>query len=528
MEGKLRFEGLSGSFVGSEGSCFPEDARVLDRLALANGHSIELLQSVINRHNRQRLLPHSALRRQFGQPKGLGIASKPDSEDVTTVSLRDKIESREAIVSIIGLGYVGLPLALLFAESGFRVIGIDVNQDRVDAINRGESCIQDVSSKQLTRQTVDTKGQNLRATTDYEALRKADAVIVCVPTPLSKTRDPDVSFIASATDEIAERLHRGMLIVLESTSYPGTTEEIILPRLEQARSGEGNESSFKVGQDFFLAFSPERIDPGRADWSVKNTPKVIGGITASCADAAIALYESAVDQVVPVSSPKVAEMVKLLENTFRATNIALVNEIAIMCGRLEIDVWEVIEAARSKPFGFMAFYPGPGLGGHCIPVDPHYLAWKLKTLQYNARFIQLAEEVNFGMPAYILTKISDALNDNGLPLNGSRLLILGVAYKGDVGDIRESPALDIIQLLSHKGANIAYHDPFVPELSFEDISLVSVELNDKILSDMDCVVVITAHSSYDWDWVVKGSKLVVDTRNATAKVANNRDRIVKL
>lgn len=450
----------------------------------------------------------------------------PDSG--RSMSLIDKIESKQAVVAVVGLGYVGLPLALLFADKGFRVIGIDIDESKVESINGGVSYIQDISSAQLSSATVGSEGRKLHATTDYDALRRADAVIVCVPTPLSKTRDPDMSFIVSATDEIARRLHRGMLVVLESTTYPGTTEEVILPRLEAPCPDEQDGEALKVGKDFFLAFSPERIDPGRLDWSVENTPKVIGGITPACAEAAIALYESAVDSVVPVSSPRVAEMVKLLENTFRATNVALVNEMAIMCNRLHIDVWEVIEAAKSKPFGFMAFYPGPGLGGHCIPVDPHYLAWKLKTLNYNARFIQLAEEVNFGMPGYVVAKISDALNGKGKPLKGSKILILGVAYKAGVGDVRESPAIDIIQLLLDKGSDVAYHDPFVPEFDVEEVSLESIELKAQLLAGFDCLVIVTAHGIYDWEWVVDHSKLVVDTRNATAKVVQNRDRIVKL
>ena len=444
------------------------------------------------------------------------------------MSLKDKIVSKQAIVAVVGLGYVGLPLALLFAEKGFRVIGIDIDESKVESINGGVSYIQDITSAHLTSLTVGSKGQKLHATTDYDALRGADAVIICVPTPLGKTRDPDMSFIVSATDEIARRLRKGMLVVLESTTYPGTTEEVILPRLEVSGSEDQDNEALIVGKDFFLAFSPERIDPGRLDWSVENTPKVIGGMTPACAEAAIALYEGAVDKVVPVSSPKVAEMVKLLENTFRATNVALVNEIAIMCSRLHIDVWEVIEAAKSKPFGFMAFYPGPGLGGHCIPVDPHYLAWKLKTLNYNARFIQLAEEVNFGMPGFVVDKISDSLNDKRKPLNGSKVLILGVAYKAGVGDVRESPALDIIKLLLDKGSEVAYHDPFVPEFNIEEVSLECIELKAELLTGFDCVVIVTAHGVYDWEWVVDHSKLVVDTRNATANVAQNRDRIIKL
>ena len=453
------------------------------------------------------------------------------------MQLLDKIESRQAAVSVIGLGYVGLPLAVLFAEAGFRVIGVDVDGDRVDSINRGESYIQDLPSGTLeglasdggapeSKKLVPTDGRppgTISATTDYEALSLADVAIVCVPTPLSKTRDPDVSHIVVTADEIATRLHPGMLIVLESTSYPGATEELILPRLRDA-NGQG----FEVGTDFFLAFSPERIDPGRTDWTISNTPKVIGGITPQCVEAANALYQCVVERVVAVSSPRVAEMVKLLENTFRATNIALVNEMAIICDRLGVDVWEVIEAAKSKPFGFMPFYPGPGLGGHCIPVDPQYLAWKLKTLNYTARFIQLASEINFGMPEYVVGKIVDALNENGRALKGARVLVLGVTYKADVADLRESPALDLIQRLHEKGADVAYHDPYFPKLEVEELSMAGVDVLQDALREADCVVIATAHQSYDWEWVMDNSELIVDTRNATAEVPRGSARVVKL
>ena len=346
----------------------------------------------------------------------------------------------------------------------------------------------------------------------------------CASRPrLSKTKDPDLSHIIVAADEIARHLHSGILVVLESTTYPGTTEEVILPRLEGARG-----LSFRAGTDFFLAFSPERIDPGRKDWTIRNTPKVMGGATPQCLEVAQKLYETVVDQITTVSSPKVAEMVKLLENTFRATNVALVNEIAIMCDRLGVDVWEVIDAAKTKPFGFMPFYPGPGLGGHCIPVDPQYLAWKLRTLNYNAKFIQLADEINLGMPEYVLGKISDALNEAGKPLKGSGVLVLGVAYKADVGDTRESPALDVIQLLLEKGAAARYHDPYVPELMVDGRPMSSVRLDAAALRDSDCVVITTAHSSYDWDWVVASSTLVLDTRNATAGVDSPVGRVIKL
>ncbi|MDP6403473.1 MAG: nucleotide sugar dehydrogenase, partial [SAR202 cluster bacterium] len=341
-----------------------------------------------------------------------------------------------------------------------------------------------------------------------------DAIIVCVPTPLSKTREPDISYIVSATDEIAKRLRPGTLVVLESTTYPGTTEEVILPRLQVAGG-----QTLTVGEDFFLAFSPERIDPGRTDWTVRNTPKVVGGVTAACTQAAGALYGSVVDQVVPVSTSRVAEMVKLLENTFRATNIALVNETTLMCERLDIDVWEVIDAAKTKPFGFMPFYPGPGLGGHCIPVDPRYLAWKLKTLDYDARFIRLADEINLAMPMYWVNRVQDKLNQNAKPLNGSAVLVLGVTYKRDVDDTRESPALDIIEGLLNRGAQVTYHDPYARTLEADAYRLSSIGDSrlDDALRRADCVVIVTDHSNYDWEKVRDLASVVIDTRNALGK-----------
>jgi len=435
-----------------------------------------------------------------------------------------KIENREAVVAVIGLGYVGLPLAITFAETGFRVVGLDLDQRKVEAINRGESYVEDIASTTLARHiSKQDSARGLWATVDYNILRDVDVAIVCVPTPLNKTKDPDMAYLLSAAERIAQRLHPGMLIVLESTTYPGTTEELVLPLLEYT-----NQQSYKVGRDFFLAFSPERIDPGRKDWLVQNTPKVIGGMTPDCLAVAQALYESAIETVVPVSSPRVAEMVKLLENTFRAVNIALVNEVAIMCDRLGIEVWEVIEAAKTKPFGFMPFYPGPGLGGHCIPIDPEYLAWKLKTLNYNARFIQLAAEVNFGMPEYVRDKVADALNDAGKALKGSQILILGVAYKENIGDLRESPALDVIGLLQAKGAHVTYNDPYVPELHEEHFTLTSIPLNEAVLKQADCVIITTAHQDYDWPWITANSKLVIDTRNATQGITKPVARVVKL
>ena len=431
-------------------------------------------------------------------------------------TLLDKIATREAVIGIVGVGYVGLPLAVAFAEEGFSVIGVDVDETKVEALNRGESYVEDVANEVL--QPLVESGK-LRASVDYAVLAGVDAISICVPTPLRKTKDPDISYIVSATDEIARYGGTGKLIILESTTYPGTTEEIILPRLIQ--NGDG------VGRDFFLAFSPERIDPGRTDHTVWTTPKVIGGMTPACQEVALALYGTIVREPVPVSSPATAEMVKLLENTFRAVNIGLVNEVALMCDTLGLDVWEVVEAAATKPYGFMKFTPGPGVGGHCIPLDPHYLSWKLKTLNYTARFIELAGEVNSHMPDYVVGKVGDALNRQKKAINGSSILILGVAYKPNVGDMRESPALDVIQLLQAKGANVCYHDPLVPELASEGLPLHSEELTAALLQAADCTVIITDHDAYDWQFVAGNASLVVDTRNALRDVADN-GRVVKL
>jgi len=462
---------------------------------------------------------------------------RDSTSDILRAGLLEKIQRRQAVVTIMGLGHVGLPLAVAFVEAGFQVIGIDVDTAKVESIKKGEFCGDYVPSETLAGLksewprlspkepgfTDRCSAGGLTATTDFDALADTDVVIVCVPTPLSKTKDPDLSYIISAADQIACRLRPGMLIILESTTYPGTTEELILPRLQRA-----NGQSLRAGTDFFLAFSPERIDPGQTDWTVKNTPKIVGGVTDRCAELAKAVYECAVQQVVLVSCPKVAEMVKLLENTFRATNIGLANEIAMMCDRLGVDVWEVIEAAKTKPFGFMPFYPGPGLGGHCIPVDPQFLAWKLKTMDYHTRFIQLAEEINSGMPEYVLGKITDALNEDGKPLKGSLVLILGVAYKADVSDVRESPAINLIHLLRQKGAAVSYNDPYVEELEVDGLALCSVSLDSDRLRSSDCVVITTAHNSYNWQWVVDNSPVVVDTRNATGTTTEGLARVVKL
>ncbi len=421
-----------------------------------------------------------------------------------------RIADRSARVGIVGVGYVGLPLAAVFGAAGLRVTGVDASAERVAAINAGRSYIDDVPTDVVAQLRADGL---LDATTDFDVLAELDAISICVPTPLRKTRDPDISAILAVTEQIAHRLRPGQLIVLESTTYPGTTREVILPRLDA--------SGLKVGTDYFLAFSPERVDPGRTDWTTHNTPKVIGGVTPACLDVARALYETAIERVVPVSSPEVAEMVKLLENTFRAVNIGLVNEVLLMCDKLGLDVWEVIDAAATKPFGFMKFTPGPGLGGHCIPIDPLYLSWKLKTLNYTARFIDLASEVNTDMPRYWVQKVQDALNDAGRAVRGSRVLVLGVAYKRDVDDVRESPALDIIHLLDEKGALVTYHDPHVPEVQAEGLRMRCEPHLDEALQQADCVIIVTDHSAYDWQRVARHAQRVVDTRGVLRHVANS-------
>ena len=421
-------------------------------------------------------------------------------------NLLRKFARREAVVAVVGLGYVGLPLAVAFAEAGFDVLGVEIDIRKVEQINRGESAIADIDCERLLALTQCGK---LRATADYEDLRRADAISICVPTPLRKTRDPDMSYIIDATRAIGAVCSRGSLVVLESTTYPGTTEEIILPELKR--------DGWRVGEDVFIAYSPERIDPGNQRFTVTNTPKVVGGITRHCVEAAEALYRCAMDEVVAVSSPTAAEMVKLLENTFRAVNIGLVNEMALMCDKLGVDIWEVIEAAATKPFGYMPFYPGPGLGGHCIPVDPHYLSWKLKTLNYNARFIELASEVNTSMPFYVVDKVTQALNDQQRSIRGSQILVLGVAYKRDVADVRESPALDVISLLRQRGAEVSYCDPHVPELKLDgDAPLRAILPCPAHLRDADCVVIITDHSAFDWREIASNSAVIVDTRHVLA------------
>ena len=432
--------------------------------------------------------------------------------------LLDRIENRTAHVSVVGLGYVGLPLAVEFGQAGYRVTGVDISARKVDELNAGRSYIQDVPTRKVAELV---QAGLLRATTEYSALAEVDAISICVPTPLRKTRDPDMSFIIDAADAVAEIVHPGLLIVLESTTYPGTTEEVILPRMVK--------DGLAVGEAVFIAFSPERVDPGNARFGTRNTPKVIGGMTPACVEVATALYSKAVDSVVPVSSPTAAEMVKLLENTFRAVNIGLVNEMALMCDRLGLDVWEIIEAAATKPFGFMPFYPGPGLGGHCIPIDPLYLSWKLKALNYNARFIELASEINTSMPNFVIGRVTDALNDEAKAMRGSRVGVLGVAYKRDIDDVRESPALDIIHLLKERGAEVSYHDPYVPSIRLEEdhTTMESVALTADWLKAQDCVVIVTDHRCFDWQWVLDNARLLVDTRNATNK-RTGKARVVKL
>jgi UDP-N-acetyl-D-glucosamine dehydrogenase len=417
--------------------------------------------------------------------------------------LVEKFAAGRAQVGVVGLGYVGLPLAVLLAEAGFDVIGVDHDRSKVEAVNRGESYVLDVGSEELAPLV---EAGRLRATSSYAELSAADGVSISVPTPLRKTGDPDLSYIMDAARALTPALHSPMVIILESTTYPGTTREMLLPEIESG--------GLKVGEQLFLAFSPERVDPGRTDWTTRNTPKVIGGVTAACTAVAAAMYARALDSIVQVSSSEVAEMTKLLENTFRAVNIAMVNEMALMCERLGIDVWEVIEAAATKPFGYMKFTPGPGLGGHCIPIDPLYLSWKLKSVKYNARFIELASEINTSMPRYVVQRIQDALNERGMALSGARVLVLGVAFKADVSDTRESPALDVIGLLRDKGAEVSYFDPFVPSVEDEGWGLKSVADPIEAAGSVDCVVVITDHSDLDYPQIAEKAKLVFDTRNA--------------
>jgi UDP-N-acetyl-D-glucosamine dehydrogenase len=418
--------------------------------------------------------------------------------------LISKAERRQILFGIVGLGYVGLPLAVELAQAGYRVLGFDVNPDVVDGLNAGRSHVKDVSDARLREQC-----ERFSATTDMARLSEPDAISICVPTPLSKFKDPDVSFIVAATEAVKKRLRRGQAVILESTTYPGTTREIMLPALES--------TGLKVGLDFFLAFSPERVDPGNPRYGTRNTPKVVGGITSDCRRVAVALYQPAIDSLVPVSTTEAAELVKLLENTFRSVNIGLVNEMAIVCDKLGVDVWEVIEAAATKPFGFMKFLPGPGLGGHCIPIDPHYLAWKMRGLNYKTRFIDLAGELNTEMPMFWVRKLAEALNGQGKAVRGASVLVLGVAYKRDIEDIRESPALDIIRLLEGQGARVTYFDPHVPRFREDGQEFRSVELSPEVVGAADCVMIVTDHTAVDYRMIKRTAKLIVDTRNAIPK-----------
>jgi len=436
---------------------------------------------------------------------------------LSKAALLEKIERREAVMSVIGLGYVGLPLAVEFAKEGYQIVGVDLDREKVRLLNEGISYIPDIPTEEVKPLV---ESGLLCATSDYSVLKDVDAISICVPTPLRKTKDPDMSFIIAAAEEIAKYCHPGLLIVLESTTYPGTTDELIIPSIVK--------NGFKLGEDVFVCFSPERIDPGNQKYHVRNTPKIIGGATPDCTEVAVALYTKAIDRVVPVSSTRSAEMVKLLENTFRSVNIGLVNEMAVMCDKLDVDVWEVIDAASTKPFGFMTFYPGPGLGGHCIPIDPLYLSWKLKTLNYNARFIELASEVNSNMPVYVVDKVVDALNAVRKSVNGSKILVLGVAYKKDINDIRESPSLDVIRLLEERGAEISYHDPYIPDLAHEGMDLKSVNLTADLLQNADCVVIVTDHSNIDYGWIANEAEIIVDSRNALKNIEAPHAQIIKL
>lgn len=444
--------------------------------------------------------------------------AKTKSSGKKTADLLSKITNRKANVGVVGLGYVGLPLSIALAEAGFRVTGFDISEKKVKLVNRGKSDIDDISHAEV-KAAVDSG--RLTATTDWRPAAKMDVISICVPTPLSKTKDPDVSFILSAVEAVRDNLKKGALLVLESTTYPGTTEELILPTLKEV--------GLEVGRDFHLAFSPERVDPGNKWYDTKNTPRIVGGVTPECSKLAKEFYNQITSEVIVVSTTRAAEMVKLLENTFRSVNIALVNEVALMCARLEIDVWEIIDAAATKPFGFMPFYPGPGLGGHCIPIDPQYLSWKLKSLNYYARFIELAGDINSHMPEYVVQRISQVMNERqAKALNKAKVLILGVAYKADIKDLRESPALDVIKLLEDHGSKIYYNDPFVPEFSWDGRSYKSSRLTASLVEKADITVILTNHSSYNYQWIVDHAKLIFDTRNATKKAVENRHKIVLL
>ena len=428
----------------------------------------------------------------------------------TLSRLEQKLKDKTAVVGIVGLGYVGLPLAVAFSHAGFKVVGFDIQQKRVDLVNKGQSYIADVGSERLSAAV---ERSMLEATTDQSRLKEVDAILICVPTPLTTTKEPDLSYVIYESEQISKYLRRGQLVVLESTTYPGTTREVVLPILEQ--------SGLRAGQDFYLAYSPERVDPGSKNYNIQNTPKVLGGIDSQSTRIAELLYRQIAEVVVPVSCPEVAEMTKIFENVFRGVNIALVNELTLLCEKMGISVWEVIDAAASKPFGYMPFYPGPGIGGHCIPLDPYYLANKAREYDFHTRFIELAADINEQMPSYVTSRIMEALNARGKSLSGARLLVLGVAYKKDVEDTRESPSLKLIQLLREKGAYLSYHDPYIGNVQVDGDTLSSVELTDELLSSADCVVIATDHSSYDYQNIVDKARLVFDTRGATKRLRSN-------
>jgi UDP-N-acetyl-D-glucosamine dehydrogenase len=474
-----------------------------------------------------------------------GFQGRRDSGGIEMTTLQDagrslqtidRIQSRTAIVGVIGLGYVGLPMAVASAEAGFATIGFDLDTSRVADIRRGISPIGDMAGGRLAAVLTPTPSDNagppratggLTATTDLDRLGETDLVIVCVPTPLTQSKDPDLTFVIAAADAIASAWHPGMLVSIESTSFPGTTEEIVLPRLERANAPDSRRPP-AVGTDFFLAFSPERIDPGRTDWTLRTTPKVIGGVTPTCLEVATAFYQTIVDRVVPVSTPRSAEMVKILENTFRAVNVALANEMAVICHELDIDIWEVIEAAKTKPFGYTPFYPGPGLGGHCIPIDPLYLSFKLRTLKLPARTIQLADELNGVMPGYVVSRVGDLLDWRGITLHGSRLLLLGVSYKPNVSDTRESPAIEVFERFERHGAEVSFHDPFVRHLEVGGIPRERIEIEPSTIAGFDCVVILTNHAGYDWQAIVDSARMVFDTRNATGGLRGPDGKVVRL
>ena len=431
------------------------------------------------------------------------------------MNLKNKIENRDAQIGVIGLGYVGLPLAMEFVRAGFHVTGIDVDQEKVKKLNRGENYIQDIKDE-FVKNAVEMN--QLSATSDFSVIQNLDAIFICVPTPLNKQKNPDISFINQVMENMKDFIHHDMLIVLESTSYPGTTRELILPEMES--------KGLRVGHEFYLCFSPERIDPGNEKYKTANTPKILGGITSKCGEMGGFLYETIVEQVVKVSSPETAEMVKLLENTFRAINIGLANEVAIMCEKLGIDVWEVIDAAATKPFGFMKFTPGPGLGGHCIPIDPHYLSWKLKTLDYNARFIELAAEMNTSMPLHMVDLVREGLNRNGKGIFGSQIIVIGVAYKKNVNDVRESPALDVMKLLKNDGAELSFYDPYVSFVELNGNRMMGIEtLTKETLNNSDAIVIMTDHDQIDFQFVEENSDLIIDSRNV---IKNDHPNVIKL